>query len=213
MVLLLSGSFALVGILYLNCETRDYDCNSQLIEISSQLSSKDISEHNKGRHEEERDTSSRSAGSELAPEPKRRPSEEAVNQDGYLKMECGAIADNRSGLTWFVGPDLDLTWDAAARWVANLNACGRYWRMPTIDEISSLYDPAYSAGRGFYVGGEYWPARMHPVFSAIGNGAWIWSKSVGGSSAQAVNMNQGIQVTLPRSNTKFSTRAFAVWSN
>lgn len=129
----------------------------------------------------------------------------------YLVMECGAIKDELTGLTWYVGPDRNTTWHDAQSWTQNLRACGGGWRSPSIRDIKTIYDPAYEAGVGFYTARRHWPAHMHPVFDQIGGGSWIWSKeAVGRSKARSYNMNQGLTVKYSKSNTRFSTRAFAV---
>ena len=129
----------------------------------------------------------------------------------YRVSSCGAITDTSTGREWYVGTDRTLSWDEARQWVSTLNTCGGSWRMPTIAEIRTLYDVSQTAGQGYYSGDRYWPAHIHKVFDAIGSGSWVWSNSlVDDQYAWSFNLNQGKPVKYKRSNTKYTTRAFAV---
>jgi hypothetical protein len=135
-----------------------------------------------------------------------------VNNTGrYSVGTCGAIHDSQTCLEWFVGEDRNLTWEEAQTWVVGLASCGGAWRMPTIAEIGTLYDPSQRAGTGYYTEGNYFPAHVDPVFNAIGGGSWVWSgERVGAGEARSFNLNQGKAVVYSATNTTYSTRAFAV---
>jgi hypothetical protein len=133
------------------------------------------------------------------------------SQERFSVVQCGSIKDARTRLEWMVGPDRNMTWHEARQWVAGLGACGGGWRMPTVEEIRSLYDPAVTAGTGYYTNGRYYPAHIDPVFSAIGGGSWVWSnESARGDNARSFNLNQGRAVEYSATNAYYSTRAFAV---
>jgi YARHG domain/Protein of unknown function (DUF1566) len=133
------------------------------------------------------------------------------NQTRFSKSQCGSIRDEKTRLEWFVGPDRNVSWYEANQWVGRLDACGGGWRMPTVGDIRSLYDPASTAGTGFYTGGRYFPAHINPIFSAIGGGSWVWSNErVGDYNARSFNLNQGKEVEYAAANTDYSTRVFAV---
>jgi len=142
------------------------------------------------------------------------PAASASRKSGRYSVEtCGAIQDSQAGLEWFVGEDRNLTWYEAQNWIGGLTSCGGGWRLPTIEEIRTLYDPAQRAGTGYYKDGRYFPAHIDPVFSAIGSGSWVWSgERVGGDEARSFNLNQGKAVVYSATNTLYSTRAFAVRS-
>ncbi|WP_157679497.1 Lcl C-terminal domain-containing protein [Methylovulum psychrotolerans] len=143
--------------------------------------------------------------------PRYQESARPTTYENYKVLPCGSIIDLTTGLEWYVGPDQTLAWAEAKQWTANLDTCGGNWRMPTIAEIKSLYRPAYSAGTGFYINGKYWPAHIHPVFDAIGQGSWVWSnQSMPEFKAKSVNLNQGLAVTYNQSGEKYTTRVFAV---
>lgn len=129
----------------------------------------------------------------------------------YLVNRCGSITDTSTGLEWYVGPDQTLTWDESKKWVSSLRACGGRWRMPTVHEIKTLYNPTYTAGTGYSSGNHHWPAHIHPVFSKIGQGSWVWgNKLVGSKKARSFNLNQGVATSYARDNSKYTTRVFAV---
>ncbi|MGA9996083.1 MAG: DUF1566 domain-containing protein [Pyrinomonadaceae bacterium] len=132
------------------------------------------------------------------------------NQVRFSVTPCNSIKDTQSGLEWFVGPDRNVTWYEAQQWTVVLANCGGSWRMPTIEEIRTLYNPALKAGTGYYTSGKYFPAHIDPVFDAIGGGSWVWANEKIGDEALSFNLNQGKTVTYSAMNTFYSTRAFAV---
>jgi hypothetical protein len=125
---------------------------------------------------------------------------------------CNSIKDTQTGLEWFVGPNRNMSWYEAQQWTSGLDSCGGGWRMPRIEEIRTLYNPALKAGTGFYIGGKYFPAHIDPVFAAIGGGSWVWANEKVGDEARSFNLNQGKAVTYSAMDTSYSTRAFAVRS-
>jgi hypothetical protein len=83
--------------------------------------------------------------------------------------------------------------------------------MPTIQEIRALYNPAVTAGTGYYMNGKNFPAHIDPAFHAIGGGSWVWSnESAGGDNSRSFNLNQGKAVEYAATSTDYATRAFAV---
>jgi hypothetical protein len=128
----------------------------------------------------------------------------------YSVSTCNSIKDSRTGLEWYVGPDRNVTWDEAQQWITGLNSCNGGWRMPSLEEIRALYNPATKAGTGYFTSGKHFPAHIDPIFNGIGGGSWVWSNEKAGDSAQSFNLNQGKAVTYSANNTQFSTRAFAV---
>jgi hypothetical protein len=137
----------------------------------------------------------------------------ARDLERYKKTSCGSIIDNSTNLEWFIGPDRNMTWDDSRDWVRNLTACGGQWRLPQINELASLYNEAYTAGKGYFTGGQYFPAHIHPIFDDIGGGSWVWSsENLGSNNARSYNFNQGVEVEFSRNNTTYSTRVFAVRS-
>lgn len=131
--------------------------------------------------------------------------------DQYLLEQCGAIKDVSTKLRWYIGPDINMTWHKSKQWISELSKCDGNWRMPSISEIKTLYDPSKIAGTGYFIRGKYFPAKIHPVFNGIGGGSWVWSAEVVNSKrAKSLNLNQGKTVIYEQSNINYSTRAFAV---
>jgi len=63
-----------------------------------------------------------------------------LQRDGiYVAYPNGIVKDTNTGLEWKVGPDRNTTLDEAEPWVQNLNLDGGGWRMPTTDELKTLY--------------------------------------------------------------------------
>ena len=139
------------------------------------------------------------------------PSGNTSTSPRYKRTNCGSIADGRTGFEWFVGPDADMTWMAAQSWARNLGACGERWTLPTIGDLRSLFDKEFVAGSGYFTSGRYWPAHIEPIFSAIGQGSWVWTQGeVAGGDAPAFNFNQGVAVRVSASHFYGTVRAFAV---
>jgi hypothetical protein len=130
--------------------------------------------------------------------------------DGYQINSCGSILDKKTNLEWYIGSDRNMTWDDSKKWIDNLNTCSTKWRMPTIDELQTLYDPKYTAGTGYSRGGRSFPAHIHPVFARIGGGSWVWSNESLATEARSFNFNQAVVTQYSRNETSYSTRAFAV---
>ena len=129
----------------------------------------------------------------------------------FMRGPCGSIVDRSTHLDWYIGPDRNLGWLEASAWVASLQSCGGGWAMPRADQVAALFDPTKVAGTGFAYGGQYWPAKMDPVFSQIGGGAWVWlSGEVSRGEAPAYNMNQNLKVNYRADGAGFAGRAFAV---
>ena len=63
-----------------------------------------------------------------------------VAKDGqYVAYQNGIVQDKKENIEWLAGPDKSVTWDDAKAWVENLSIAGGGWRMPTKEELKSLY--------------------------------------------------------------------------
>jgi hypothetical protein len=78
----------------------------------------------------------------------------------FVNDDNGVVTDTKTGLKWFVGPDRDTTWDDAKSWVENLSVDGSGWRMPTREELRSLF----KKGAGAH--------NMSPLFKTTGEFVW-----------------------------------------
>jgi len=69
------------------------------------------------------------------------PKDREISRDGhYIAYASGVVLDTKSGLEWVAGPDKDMAWYWAKRWVNNLTVSGGGWRMPTKAELLTLYE-------------------------------------------------------------------------
>jgi len=95
---------------------------------------------------------------------------ETVSRDGkFLHLSNGVVLDIKTSLEWIAGPDRDTTWDEAKGWMDNLKVAGGGWRMPTIDELETLYEK----GKG--------SRNMTPLLKTTG---WmVWSGETKDSSS------------------------------
>ena len=59
----------------------------------------------------------------------------------FIADSNGIVRDIETGLEWFAGPDRETTWPEAKAWVESLNVDGGGWRMPTREELKTLYRP------------------------------------------------------------------------
>ena len=63
-----------------------------------------------------------------------------TKRDGnFIAYDNGVVYDTRTGLEWYAGPDKDTNWKKAKSWAENLDAAGGGWRMPTCDELETLF--------------------------------------------------------------------------
>jgi hypothetical protein len=62
-----------------------------------------------------------------------------TRDENFIAYSNGVIYDSRTGFEWVAGPDTDTLWIEAKRWVENLTIAGGGWRMPTRNELRTLY--------------------------------------------------------------------------
>lgn len=124
---------------------------------------------------------------------------------------CGVITDHFTQQEWLVGPNKITSWEEAQLWLNQLNQeaqCGGRWRMPTAAEVKTLHRPTKTAGLGPLIGNRRWPAHLDPVFSSIGEGAWVWLKT-SRKNGVTMNLNRMTKVIKhPQGN--YTTRVFGV---
>ncbi|MFQ5673035.1 MAG: DUF1566 domain-containing protein [Nitrospinales bacterium] len=108
----------------------------------------------------------------------------------YMEDSNGLIYDSKTTLTWMANDsrldlDRDVSWDEAAQYAADMNSkkFGGHgdWRMPTVQEALTLFDPE-KANKDFK-GGDI---HIDPIFPpGAGNCAWT-STTRGEREAQIV---------------------------
>ena len=91
-------------------------------------------------------------------------------RDGnFIAYSKGVVYDNNTGLEWYAGPDRNTTWNEAKAWVESLSFAGGGWRMPTREELKTLY----KKGAG--------TRNMMALLKTTGG--YVWSESRDSSSA------------------------------
>jgi len=128
----------------------------------------------------------------------------AASDGRFEKFASGVVRDTKSGLDWYAGPDKNIGWDDAKQWAAGLRVDGGGWRMPTRNELKSLYQKG-SGSR-----------NMTSLLETTG---WlIWSGETGsqesrsfGSAEWALDFGNGSEL-LDRSDNSIYKRGFAVRS-
>lgn len=116
----------------------------------------------------------------------------------FIAGDNGAVADTKTSLEWFVGPDRNTTWDEANHWVESLSVDGGGWRMPTREDLKTLY--ADGAGT----------RNMSPLFKTTGGFVWT-CETMGSSYAWGFCFDIGDEY-WPRRTYSDPARVFAVRS-
>jgi len=84
-----------------------------------------------------------------------------TNKPRFVESGEGVITDLMFELEWFLGPDIDTTYDEAKAWCAGLSIAGGGWRMPKRPELMT----SYVTGLG--------ERNLKPTFKTTG--AFVWS--------------------------------------
>jgi len=124
---------------------------------------------------------------------------DGIRRDGiYVAYANGIVRDTKTGLEWKAGPDWNTNWNDARSWVQSLNLDGGGWRMPTTDELKTLY----KKGTG--------ERNMTPLLKTSG---WlVWSGETEGSSyARSFSFDNGSRDWYYRTIAN-NRRGFAVCS-
>jgi hypothetical protein len=89
----------------------------------------------------------------------------AVGEKGYW-------VDESTGLTWTVRDSGSrMSGEEAIRYCQSLSLGGFAWRLPTIEELSHVYDPSMPDGK----------PRIKPPIELGTHGGWVWSGTAGSS--------------------------------
>ena len=126
-------------------------------------------------------------------------SSNVIKPDGiYIAYANGIVRDTNTGLEWKAGPDRETNWDEARSWVQSLDLDGGGWRMPSTDELRSLY----KKGSG--------DRNITPLLKT--SGWWVWSNETKDSSlARGFYFTGGYKPWMARESSSLK-RAFAVRS-
>ena len=89
------------------------------------------------------------------------PGSVATRPSRFTKAADGVITDHSTGLQWYVGYHPDNNWHQAQAWAESLTVAGGGWRLPSIPELTAIYQKGASRN------------HMDPIFQAPG--VWAWS--------------------------------------
>jgi lysophospholipase L1-like esterase len=144
--------------------------------------------------------------------PATTPTVAAVPVAGYKTTSYGTIIDKRTGLEWMVAGDKDYTWPEAIRWADSMKADNAVWKLPTADQLLTLYDTTVTAGQGYlHTDGKTYPAHINKAFGKIGHGAWVWtSYDIDSAKALTVNLSVGKRVKTAKKGAAYPVRVFVV---
>lgn len=115
----------------------------------------------------------------------------------FMASSEGAIVDSRTGLEWVVGPDREMNYTHAEQWVVNCKVMGGGWRMPTRQELRTIYQQGV---------GE---RNMDSVFKTTGY--YVWAEPRDSSSAWYFRFDNGTEYSHDRDRSYF-IRGFGVRS-
>lgn len=59
--------------------------------------------------------------------------------DHFSKYVNGVVYDSKTNLEWFAGPGRKMSWPEAKEWAKGLETDGGDWRLPTRNELESLF--------------------------------------------------------------------------
>ena len=78
---------------------------------------------------------------------------QALALDRFVDHADGTVTDNRTGLMWATTDNgSPINWPSALYYCQKYNAGGHTdWRMPTIAELASLYDPEEVNQNGYHI--------------------------------------------------------------
>jgi len=113
-------------------------------------------------------------------------------------LESAVFYDKNTGLEWYAGPDKSTTWNEAKAWVESLNVAGGDWRMPTREELKTLYKKR--AG----------DRNMTPLLKTTG--WWVWGEARDSLSAWFFDFEDGGEIWGYRGTSHSFFRGFAVRS-
>jgi len=129
------------------------------------------------------------------PVPAKEMSKQAQD-DNYISYDNAIVYDEKTNLEWIVGPDKDISWDNAKKWAEGLSVEGGGWRLPTIEELQTLY----KKGSG--------ESNMMPLLKMTGGSVWS-GETQGELKAWRFSFLEGHQEWVDRSHS-FYDRTFAV---
>ena len=127
---------------------------------------------------------------------RKTPLKKKVKEDNFVTYDNGVVYNTKTGLEWYPGPDEDINWYGAKEWVESLSVDGGGWRMPTKEELRTLYKNGI---------------KTHNMIPPLKTTGWfVWSgETENPSLAGYFNFGYGTQYWIDR-NHFVNSRVFAV---
>ena len=114
--------------------------------------------------------------------------------DPYVKYANGVVYDANTGLEWIAGPGRNMSWEESQKWAESLEIDGGGWRMPTRQELETLYQEG---------SGKRNMTRLleTPAW-------WVWSaEQKDGSSSNLYDFSRGTRDWQSRTPRAYAVRA------
>jgi len=124
-----------------------------------------------------------------------------TGRDGrFIAFNNGTVKDSGTGLTWAAKDNgEDIPWIGAKKYCETYNGGGfTDWRMPTLEELAGIYDPARENRHGYSV------TELIDISACC-----PWPSNELGSEAAAFSFSYGGKYWLPKS-CSFNSRALPV---
>ena len=115
----------------------------------------------------------------------------SLAEERFIDNGDGTVTDTKTNLMWAQYDNMgDINWHQAKDYCEHV-ILSRYedWRMPTIDELSTLYNPnekGYDTVCGDWV-------RVNPMIQL--SCGWVWARDAKAISAYAFNFTRGYRYT------------------
>lgn len=132
----------------------------------------------------------------------------------FAKSSDNVIIDTITNLQWIEGPDNDVDYSSAEKWIANCQIDGGGWRMPTTTELQTIYQKGVDdciRKRPRVMGMGEVVDLDHAFFKTTA--PFVWAKTESESQvAKQFNFNQGREWTSD-SGRAYLHRVFGVRSH
>lgn len=131
--------------------------------------------------------------------------EEKSSDGRFIAYNDGTVWDTRTNLLWAARDNgSDIYWSEAETYCKNYNGGGyKGWRMPTKDELKSLYDRLFFGNNGYHLtklitltGGFPWASEVQGSDAAVVNflydhDMWFWESVTHKSRNRALPVRNG----------------------
>jgi hypothetical protein len=124
----------------------------------------------------------------------------ASGKTRFSRSAGGVITDSKTNLQWLPGPDEDTDYQRAEEWVASQTMAGGGWRMPTRQELKTLYDRSCE----FHIPSPFKATDMRWIWAEPHDAttAWDFNFEDGGENVDDRDISGDVRVFAVRSSTR-----------